>query len=553
MSSYRRFVAYVYEYHGEQKKGNRGFVKVESRNGNCVIDVHLHCPNLAPDQDCSIYGFVRKNQDLHGIELGRCKTAPGKIECRLNTRADSLNGQPVRLDDLGGMVFLLDGGGFYGTQWDDAPISPMAFKLPKKEVKPERPVRDAAPQKEPVDIEHPRTDAAGENIESPKAGERAENMEGMQPMPRENMEAPREEISEESGGERETGEADVEAPDGKSMRAAESDVFQTEEADGEIAEAEAADPAEGAGISMEDAVRTADNEDAGAAWEMQKESTQGEPQQEEAMPEDSVQEEAVWEETKQEAAGPVEALPEDSVWNEAVQEESEPEEAVWGESVQEEAEPGDFEASEVMSEESEPEKTLQEAASEEIREEFMTEESVEADAMPAGTVPREAMPEEIARERFGPEGAVPEENRQSPNRPLREPTLAEPGRRMDRESGSQEFWPFEDGEIIECRKIEPQEFRFFQRRDWPLKNNRFLLHGFYQFGYLLIGKLRSTNQYILGVPGVYDQQERFMANMFGFPHFKTSRLPEFSRVAGGKGGFWYRLINTPNFHQGNRR
>lgn len=118
-------------------------------------------------------------------------------------------------------------------------------------------------------------------------------------------------------------------------------------------------------------------------------------------------------------------------------------------------------------------------------------------------------------------------------------------RRPEEEEG---FWPFPDGEIIECRKIAPRDFAAFQKRDWGLHNNRFLLFGYQQFGYLLLGRLRN-GQYILGVPGFYDQQERFMAGMFGFPYFKTSRLPEFE---GRHGGFWYRLIHTPNFHPVNR-
>ena len=33
----------------------------------------------------------------------------------------------------------------------------------------------------------------------------------------------------------------------------------------------------------------------------------------------------------------------------------------------------------------------------------------------------------------------------------------------------------------------------------------------------------NDGQMVLGIPGAYDQQERFMANMFGFPYFKESR------------------------------
>lgn len=104
---------------------------------------------------------------------------------------------------------------------------------------------------------------------------------------------------------------------------------------------------------------------------------------------------------------------------------------------------------------------------------------------------------------------------------------------------------FDDDEIVECRKITHQDFPCLHRRDWALKNNRFLLYGYYNFGHLIIGRRSSDGQYILGVPGICDQQERFMANMFGFPHFKASRSLE---IPQGRGGYWYRCIYPPSFH-----
>lgn len=101
-----------------------------------------------------------------------------------------------------------------------------------------------------------------------------------------------------------------------------------------------------------------------------------------------------------------------------------------------------------------------------------------------------------------------------------------------------------DDEIVTCRKIHPKDLRFLHPRDAALRNNRFLMNGYCRFGYLLLGK-KENGQYILGVPGGYDQQERFMASMFGFPYFKENSCmcqPEHGR------GYWYRLIHTPNFH-----
>ena len=103
---------------------------------------------------------------------------------------------------------------------------------------------------------------------------------------------------------------------------------------------------------------------------------------------------------------------------------------------------------------------------------------------------------------------------------------------------------FEDGEIFDCRKIQLRDLCRLRSRECGLRNNRFLQYGFYNFGHLLLGRNRS-GQYILGVPGAYDQQEQFMANMFGFPYFKESRRIQ---VPKDRGGYWYRLINPPEFH-----
>lgn len=103
---------------------------------------------------------------------------------------------------------------------------------------------------------------------------------------------------------------------------------------------------------------------------------------------------------------------------------------------------------------------------------------------------------------------------------------------------------FSDGELTDCRKITPDELHCLGRRFCMLKNNRFLQYGYYNFGHLLLCR-NSRGQYILGVPGGYDQQERFMAGMFGFPYFKESSQIS---LPGRKGGYWYRSVDSPNLH-----
>lgn len=108
----------------------------------------------------------------------------------------------------------------------------------------------------------------------------------------------------------------------------------------------------------------------------------------------------------------------------------------------------------------------------------------------------------------------------------------------------EEFYPFNDGEFITSWKIHPRDLMYFPKQCNFLQNNRFLQYGYYNFGHLFLG-LRNNEKYFLGIPGGYNQQERFMANMFGFPYFKESTSIELPRM---RGGYWYRPICAPNLN-----
>lgn len=134
MSGYRRFIAYVYEYQKGKKSSNCGFIKVEVKNENCSIEVHLHCPGLVKDIPCQVYGFVRKDGLMNGILLETCETEPEMIECQIETNALDMNGSGISLGKMSGMILTTQAGGFFGTEWDDQPIRPDNFRELKEQV-----------------------------------------------------------------------------------------------------------------------------------------------------------------------------------------------------------------------------------------------------------------------------------------------------------------------------------------------------------------------------------------------------------------------------------
>lgn len=54
-----------------------------------------------------------------------------------------------------------------------------------------------------------------------------------------------------------------------------------------------------------------------------------------------------------------------------------------------------------------------------------------------------------------------------------------------------------------------------------LRNNQFLLHGYYNYHYLIMGKKEDNEQECwIGVPGIYHEREKMAARMYGFEKFE---------------------------------
>lgn len=302
MSGYRRFVAYVYEYVNDQKGENKGFIKVEARNGQCRMYFRLNGKRGWGVLPCKIYGFVREENICQTILLGECNLAGEMVEFQLETAEQHMAGSVHALSDLAGIFIGGEHEVRYATQWDDIPIRMSDFILYKEETL----YKEEAPEAEIAEVE--------------------------------------ENISEETLTQQ------------KEM---EQDILEQEE-----------------DISLE------------------------------------------------------------------------------------------------------------------------TEE-----------------PEVKAEEVY-----------------LQETEW--------------DFQPFVDGEIPFCKKITLQ--------DISMRNN-FLLHGYENYQHLLVGKMPENNQYILGIPGIYDPQERFMAGVFGFPNFKAARREGEMLAAEDIAerpifGYWYRLVDAADLN-----
>lgn len=76
-----------------------------------------------------------------------------------------------------------------------------------------------------------------------------------------------------------------------------------------------------------------------------------------------------------------------------------------------------------------------------------------------------------------------------------------------------------------CIQIELKDLKELPKKYWYLGNNSFLLHGFFNYRYLVVGKT-GEERWFIGVPGIYQRQERVMAAIFGFPEFLAAAVQD---------------------------
>lgn len=131
MSEYQRFVSYLYEYQDNEKSKNCGFSRVEVRNRQCKIEVHMKLPQLPFVPEFQVYAFVPSKDQLLGIHLGKASYHQGAVYGIFTIPEQQIGGQPYALKDLGGILIQTDGGQIFATAWKEMTILPNQFVLPE--------------------------------------------------------------------------------------------------------------------------------------------------------------------------------------------------------------------------------------------------------------------------------------------------------------------------------------------------------------------------------------------------------------------------------------
>lgn len=496
MPEYRRFIAYFYEYIDGKKQRNTGFAKVELRNGMWRILFRLNVGSV-PEPPIQVYGFVREGGYLLGLPMGVMR--PGReISEEWAYRAEMPVGKDTyRLEDLSGIRIQSGDGRCFMTVWDDEEIDPDKFvlRLPEELARPEP---DDAANTSAVEAETETSVRLDERSDRPAAGTVAESETSARPDERSERPAAGTVAEAETSARSKNALAqdDIDA-------VAES---ETSANSNKVPQMVMVDSMNESGkiVKARDALKQADIEAASEA-EMS------------AIPNDTLE--------RLDAGSKISAKPNHvSGMPVAVKSET----FVKSSEVPESSDVGSMSAAEaVMTSENASGASALRAA--DVLGQGMEKEGQAANSTATGSA--NGLPP-------SPRGPVII-HAQSANQKTagRDHRSARANCMRDLLQRRERFEPFQDDEIVNCVQIMPCDIVRLQQEQWQVGRSSFLQHGYYQYRHLLLGTMRD-GRYILGVPGMRNPQEKYMAEMFGFPHFKTSKICSCGRAF----GYWYKEL-----------
>ncbi len=554
MADYKRLVSYMYLYEEGKKRNNIGYARVESRNGQCKYTIHVTALGLNEKQ-LKVYSFKRNSSGIEGILLGSLLIKNNTGDFKILTDAAHVMNSPYGLDDMGGVILVFSERKFFAAEWDNKPITmsmvagienrtnnkkgedhkkPEPDKTPElnKTREPDKTpelVKTPEPDKTPELVKTSETYRTPDTVNSPETNKTPEEIKAatLAEVLFEYSKPTEEVIQEDNKGEmdRDKSLKDLLTPNfNRIVEQDEEQEIQPEEANNNKTIDSSTETFFGKSV---DSKLTDSNPN---------------PAESPAAP------------AKDLVNAPIDYSPDNQI--NVVKSPVEntvviPDETLIQSPIENPAE-SFISNSEELTDYNPVEDSTGNTEDEAIKQpEVIKEGSLENNVTvsPATEIPQ-------------PSEAVQPPADQSVNQPQESDTKTDQAAEGlsnnkpifdDHPLAKQiyhnfpKMYPFEDNEIAWCARIEPKDIGMLPMDLWGLGNNSFLLHGYYSYRHLIFARVNDKNgqNYILGVPGIYHNREKFMAKMFGFENFKCAkRKPQRT----GEFGYWYIpvLLNRGN-------
>lgn len=122
----QQFIRYLYEYEGEKRVRNVGFVKVEKEERACTIQIRAKGLATTKGQKVEVLVFYRKGKDYVQVSQGKIECENATSHLILRFEAEDMGGTEAYAN-LHGVLLRSENGHIYGSIWDDSviPLSRM--------------------------------------------------------------------------------------------------------------------------------------------------------------------------------------------------------------------------------------------------------------------------------------------------------------------------------------------------------------------------------------------------------------------------------------------
>ncbi len=577
MSEYKRFVSYVYEYRNGEKKHSCGFCRAEVRGSQCKLELHMKFSPFPYTPAFQVYTFTAGKERPVGIPLGEAAYTRGTVYGLFHLPARGIGGK-YDFQQLGGLIVQSDTGGLYATSWTDLPFNPENF-LVQEDAMENTPEIDSESDAESISRNtEPAAKPTQENASDMAAISIPKNTSDgtAKSIPENAPDGAAKFIPENTPGsaakfipENTPGSAAEHTPENTSDNATEytpessPDITAEGSPDVAMKSAPEVSPDNTAKSVPESAPNIAAKSAPGnspapaAPSEIPPGSTP--PAAAESAPE-SVRAASV--ETEGEIV-PEELSVPSGQYNPPPANQEKLLRAMTSRSNSPKIPPVRNRRPASVSPEPSGESLLRQASVPFSPHRFTggpipTPEEIQAGI--SRTTSHVIYPESPGQSRGSqnshraenadisrnfPEDTEEAEECQEDTDPPAGPAFSSRNRESWRrlQDCYPHIQPFSDGQIHQCLQLTMKDLAELRKNSWFIGSNQFLARGCQQYHHFLLGVFRDDNGqdsgWVLGIPGIYDEKERFLAGMFGFPNFKPSRE---SSIRSGQFGYWYRFL-----------
>lgn len=479
MADYKRIVSYLYKYERGKKGANAGYVRIEVRQGNLKLLIHAQDSRALKDKDFAVYFYYYHGENLKGIQGGIMRFHQGESEFKKETKDYAVFDSKLSLDEISGVLIYYNSDLAYGTQWDDKPIQIERFESDETQ---------------------------SQNVQNQEKTEKV--------------------LSEPLKNELFVDENHQQILHKKEIVTEETRLNDTKE-EPAVKEERITNGKPEEGFSMEEAIENIVQEKAPVKEER---ITNGKAEEGFSMEEaiENIAQEKPLESrnvrTKHLQTELLEKNEELKIDKRINSLNLEPAEA---KKLEMESQVLLKDLSAVNPEENES-NILDIAGLSIDNETFLGLQAIyQSDILEPAEISNQQQEEKVKIQKEA----------------ARFQSVAESQKLLDQLLNTQARISHPaNRDILIMVRIHPQDLGRLSISNWYLGSNSFLIHGFYQFHYITVGKLLNgdgTVRGVIGVPGIYNNQERYMAAQFGFREFVPVKPAE---IKTGSFGYW--VINT---------